>query len=233
MGRRAELGDLYSLLGVLKERCGGYRELASCDGRMGWPRRGVYFFFELGEVREDGATPRVVRVGTHALRPSRSTLWRRLAQHRGYVSGQFPGGGDHRGSIFRLHVGTALLECGGWPDSIKQTWGVGRTADLITRTNEFPLERAVSDHIRRMPFLWVEIDDPAGPKSERGTTERGAISLLSNVAKESIDPPSQQWLGQFARAQAVRHSGLWNVNHVSNPIEVQFLSVLESHIRWA
>jgi hypothetical protein len=36
---------------------------------MSWPRRGVYFFFENGEMRsETGTGPRVVRVGTHAMR---------------------------------------------------------------------------------------------------------------------------------------------------------------------
>jgi hypothetical protein len=43
------------------------RMLADCTGRDGWPRHGVYFFFEGGENRADGS-PRVVRVGTYALR---------------------------------------------------------------------------------------------------------------------------------------------------------------------
>ncbi len=231
MNRRAALDHLHDLLAELKQRCGGYRELATCDGRMGWPRRGVYFFFEKGEVREDGVTLRIVRVGTHALQPSRVTLWRRLAQHRGFVAGQFPGGGDHRGSIFRLHAGTALLETAEWPDSIRETWTVGGTADLETRRNEYPLERMVSFEIGQMPFLWVAVDDPPGPTSERGTIERGAISLLSNFSNRPIDPPSPKWLGRRARALAVRQSGLWNVNHVSDPIVVDFLTVLESRIR--
>jgi hypothetical protein len=60
----------------------------SCSGRMKWPQRGVYFFRELGEERADsGGGPRVVRVGTHALKENGSTiLWTRLSQHRGRVS---------------------------------------------------------------------------------------------------------------------------------------------------
>ena len=74
------------------------------------PRRGVYFFFEPGELREDGRTPRVVRVGTHAVSAgSRTTLWTRLRDHRGHVIGRHVGGGNHRASIFRRHVGSALL----------------------------------------------------------------------------------------------------------------------------
>ena len=86
----------------------GFPQLRACHGRMPWPRRGVYFFFEEGEVRSDsGSGPRVVRVGTHALTDrSKTTLWNRLAQHRGVARS---GGGNHRGSVFRLLVGQALL----------------------------------------------------------------------------------------------------------------------------
>lgn len=100
-----EIDDFYVLLGELRTRCGGERHLASSSGRMSWPDRGVYFFFEPGEVRPNG-DPRVVRIGTHALKAgSKTTLWKRLGQHRGSVGGSRPGGGNHRGSIFRLHVG--------------------------------------------------------------------------------------------------------------------------------
>src|SRR3954447_21389328 len=99
------LDQFYLLLRELADRYGGYRTLASCNGRMRWPERGVYFFFEPEEKRDDGDL-RVVRVGTHALTSSSSTtLWNRLSQHRGHVGGSRPGGGNHRGSVFRLHVG--------------------------------------------------------------------------------------------------------------------------------
>jgi hypothetical protein len=74
-----------------------------------WPGKGVYFFFETGEIRrESGIGPRVVRVGTHALASSsRATLRQRLFQHRGNAGDR---GGNHRGSVFRKHVGFALLD---------------------------------------------------------------------------------------------------------------------------
>jgi hypothetical protein len=76
---------------------------------MDWPKRGVYFFRELGENRSDtGEGPRIVRVGTHALKSgSQTKLWTRLSQHKGQPS---TGRGNHRGSIFRLIVGTALIK---------------------------------------------------------------------------------------------------------------------------
>lgn len=107
--RVADTSRFYHLLAGIEGRIGGRPVLAACDGRMDWPQRGVYFFFEAGEQRSfSGAGDRVVRVGTHAVTDkSRTTLWARLSQHRGSAKS---GGGNHRGSIFRLLVGRAL-EC--------------------------------------------------------------------------------------------------------------------------
>lgn len=223
--RRAALDHFYALLAKLEQRCGGKRRLAECHGRMGWPRRGVYFFFEDGELREDGVSPRVVRVGTHALRPSKSTLWGRFSQHKGSTGGLTPGGGNHRGSIFRLHVGTAMLASGEWPESIRRSWAFGSTAGAVVRRAEYPLERAVSDCIGAMTLLWLEVDDPAGPASDRRVIEAGAIALLSNLDRAPIDAPSAGWLGRCASHRLVRESGLWNVNHVRDPPEGPFLNV--------
>lgn len=228
--RLADLDHFYDLLAQLDSTCGGKRRLDRSDARQGWPKRGVYFFFEDGELREDGVTPRVVRVGTHALRASRSTLWGRLVQHKGSRSGSMPGGGNHRGSIFRLHIGTALLAIGDWPDSVRNTWGVGSTANGEVRRTEYPLERAVSDRIGAMPFLWLDVDDQPSPQSDRGVIEVGAIELLSNLDRPSIDPSSKSWLGRSADRRLVRESGLWNVNHVQFAHDSAFLEILERHV---
>lgn len=224
------MNRFYRLLADLEDRCGGTRRLAECDGRMGWPRLGVYFFFESGEVRNDGVTPRVVRVGTHGLRPSPSTLWGRLSQHKGTSAGSMPGGGNHRGSIFRLHIGIALLNCGSWPQEIRDSWGVGSTAPAAVRRIEYPLERAVSDRIGTMPFLWLNVDDPPGPGSHRGVIEAGSIALLSNLGRGACDPPTPTWLGRYSDRIAVKGSGLWNVNHVRDYREPAFLDLLAHYI---
>jgi hypothetical protein len=151
MSRVEDLSGFYSILDALRARSGGTRTLSECTGRMAWPTRGVYFFFEDGEYRAAGDGLWVVRVGTHALLPtSGRTLWNRLSQHRGTVS---PLGGNHRGSVFRLHVGDALLRSGQSPVSVSDTWGVGVTAPRETRERERPLEANVSEFIGRMPFL--------------------------------------------------------------------------------
>ena len=230
--RRNRVEEFYELLAELETRVGGRRRLRESRGRMGWPSRGVYFFFEDREVREDGTSPRVVRVGTHALtETSRTTLWQRLAQHRGNVAGTSPGGGNHRGSIFRRHVGSALLAGDQWPPEIRGTWGIGSSGDAITKIGEYPLERAVSAYIGNMPFLWLDVDDAPGSASHRGLIERGSIRLLSNFGKSPIDPPSLGWLGRQAPSPHVQASGLWNVRHVDEVQEEEFLETLRRRVR--
>ena len=216
MDRLDDLSRFYAILATLEHRLGGKRLLAACDGRMHWPQRGVYFFFEPGEIRtHSGKGPRVVRVGTHALTSSsRTTLWNRLSQHQGTLKG---GGGNHRGSIFRLHVGTALIKRDVWPQVIVGTWGKESSAGTAVRQAEQPLEQAVSQHIRQMPFLWLVVEDAPSSDSLRGVIERNAIALLSNynTMDKPLDPPSTNWLGHWADREAVKRSGLWNVNHVT------------------
>ncbi|MAY33586.1 MAG: hypothetical protein CMM86_13375 [Rhodovulum sp.] len=194
---------------------------------MDWPMRGVYFFFEDGELRsQSGSGPRVVRVGTHALKAgSRTTLWKRLSQHKGVARS---GGGNHRGSIFRLIVGTALLnrdglECESWDN--RQS-----TVPRDVRLAEQPIEQMVTSVIGAMPFLWVDVGDDAGAESERGIIERGSIALLSNWQKEPIDPASESWLGNRCNRERVRTSGLWNSNHIDEAYDPKFLDVLERRV---
>ncbi len=210
----SELNRFYDAIAELRLVCGGERRLATCDGHMGWPQRGVYFFFEPGEVRRNGE-PRIVRVGTHALTTrSGTTLWNRLSQHRGTVGGRRPGAGNHRGSVFRLHVGQCLVARDGDPHGVADTWGVGSNASSAIREREAPHERAVSAHIGRMPFLWLDVPDEPGPTSDRAAIEMGVIALLSQRTNPEADPPTSEWLGSWSSRETIRTSGLWNVRHV-------------------
>jgi hypothetical protein len=225
-----DLDHFYELLDDLRRRVGGERRLASCSSRSGWPERGVYFFFEPGEVRPDG-TLRVVRVGTHALTlTSRTTLWHRLSQHRGQDGGRWAGGGNHRGSIFRHHVGEALFASE--PDAgAESTWALRNPAPPNARDLERRHEVHVSDYIRALPFLWVGVDDPPGPASDRHTIEAASIGLLSCIANPRADRPSPRWLGSAARRDAIRMSGLWNVRHVGEPYDPGFQDTLYRWVR--
>lgn len=226
--RHARLADLkrfYASLARLEKTLGGVRRLSECSGRMSWPRCGIYFFMETSEVRTDtGKGFRIVRVGTHALKAgARTRLWTRLAQHKGSARS---GGGNHRGSIFREIVGSALIkkhsfDCPSWVGVRR------RTVPRAVKKHEQPLEQAVSMVIGVMPFLWLAIEDEPGPDSDRGYVERNAIALLSNLDKHPIDPSSRSWLGRKCDRERVRASGLWNSNHIDEVYDPAFLGTLD------
>jgi len=209
---------------------GGKRLLGDCTKAV-FSARGVYFFFEPGEMRTtSGEGLRVVRIGTHAVSEgSRSTLWGRLCQHRGNAGSE---GGNHRGSIFRLLVGGALMQRD--PELWCPTWACGNSAKGDVRTGELDLEARVSRYLRAMPFLWLEIDDEPSKASLRGYIERNCIALLSNIgarSTETIDPPSLDWLGRRSPREVIRVSGLWNQNHVAEAYDSHFLDVLGDLVR--
>ena len=222
--RTHDLARFYRALGRLETAVGGKRKLSDCDGRMQWPSRGVYFFFETGESRANsGSSPRVVRVGTHAVSSgSRTTLWKRLSQHRGTASTV---GGNHRGSVLRLLVGAALLRRD--PVGGVKTWGGPRPDTENARVLEKELERRVSRVIRAMPLQWLWIDDPARSQSRRAYIERNAIALLSNWDREALDSPSDGWLGLDCPRDMVARSGLWNQRHVRDTHDQLFLPAFE------
>lgn len=236
MSRLEDLAQLYGLLDRLTSALGGKRTLDRLGPARDWPRRGVYFFFEPEEQRSDSGTgPRLVRVGTHALAEgAKSTLHQRLRQH----AGSSTGGGNHRGSIFRLLVGEALLARGDLPSC--SSWGlkgdIGKAAAALERSRaeltamEAPVELAVSTYIRSMPFLWLPIKDEPGPGSMRGVVERNTIALVSNFDRPPLDGPSNNWLGHLSGREKVRRSGLWNQRHVDEDYDPAFLEVLETHI---
>lgn len=220
--RKDDLIRFYQLLDRLGQKTGGRLLLSDCSGRTSWPSRGVYFFTEPSEVRTDtGPGFRIVRVGTHGLKlGSKSTLWNRLSQHKGTATS---GGGNHRGSIFRLLVGTTFFdkhpEC--------STWGQGSTAKGDIRLREEPIEQEVSAIIQSMPFLYLEVDDAPTPDSLRGIIEKNSIALLSNFQRQPLDPPSQEWRGHRCDREKVQLSGLWNQNHVNEAYNPAFLQTME------
>lgn len=236
MSRLEDLVQLYALLDRLERSLGGKRTLDRLGTARDWPGRGVYFFFEPGEHRSDSGTGlRLVRIGTHALgEGAKSTLHQRLRQH----GGSSAGGGNHRGSIFRLLVGEALLARGDGPPC--SSWGVkgdiGKAATALARSrsdlsaNEEPVELSVSAYIRSLPFLWLPIDDEPGPESLRGLVERNTIALVSNFDRPPLDSPSHGWLGHLSGREKVRRSGLWNQRHADEDYDPTFLDAVRDLI---
>jgi len=227
--RGAALVRFYRLLDELQTLNGGLHRLAGADANGPWPSRGVLWFFEKSEVRrESGAGPRVVRVGTHALKPElNSTLWDRLAAD---------GAGPHRGSQFRTVVGLALRDLMGRTEP--QSWGRGadaaaaaaeRRVDAAAVTQaEAGLEASVSLYIGQMPFLFLAVDDAPGPYSQRALIEKNSIALLSNYARPALDAPSTGWLGRRCNRDKVPQSGLWNTQHVDAAYDPSFMDAMKS-----
>ena len=212
---------------TLEDRIGGKRTLGASDGRMNWPKQGLYLFFENGEHRTDSGTGmRVVRVGTHAVSEgSKTTLWNRLSQHKGVVKS---GGGNHRGSIFRLIVGEALQRKD--PLNTIPSWGKGSSAPKDIREKELPLECVVSEAIRSMPFLYVNVEGRSSKGNDRSVLEQNLIGLLSNHGRPSLDEASSGWLGNHCPRDLVLMSGLWNSQYVTQSYQSEFIELFESYV---
>lgn len=230
MTRLTDLQQFYDLMDRLIGQQGASWRLSKIPATV--PRRGVYFFFDENEPRDDSGTgPRIIRVGTHALTTgSSSSLRQRLSQHRGSIRG----GGNHRGSIFRLLVGQALISSGGILSCA--SWGV--KADLAKASLALGMERAdivaaeraiedtVSEYLSRLTFAWLAIDDEPGPNSLRSIVERNSIALLSNFNRPALDPATAKWLGRSSDRPLVASSGLWNQRHVAEEHDPAFLAEL-------
>jgi len=176
---------------------------------MNWPEPGVSFLDPNERPANDDEACRNVRVGAHAMNAgSRSTMWKRLCQQRG----QPPGMGNHRGSVFRRHVGWALLARDGLTCP---TWGVRPSAGRHLVESEPELEERVSAYLARLLVTHVPVLDEPGPESMGGYVERNAIALLSTwVAGETH---------QGGSGPAV---GLWNVRYVGERAAEGFLGRL-------
>ncbi len=224
--RNRHLQEFYRLLNDLEKSLGGKRLFKNCNGKLDWPERGVYFFFEPGEFRINNLSElRAVRVGTHMVsRGSKATFWNRLHTHRGTGDG----GGNHRASVFRLHIGNAIIQKSAGEITLP-SWSEGQSASPETQAAELKLEQKVSEYISNMSILWINVPDVAGPASDRAFIEKNSIALLSGP-EDPIDIPSDGWLGNFSTNEAVCKSGLWNVNYVDYRYDDRFLKVFEIYI---
>lgn len=152
---------------------------------------------------------------------SKSTLWQRLRAHRGLDSG----GGSHRSSIFRLHVGNCIRSRDGIGPS---TWAVGDSAAKEIREAETQLEELVSEYIGKLRVAILPINDQPGPDSDRSFIEMNSIGLLTN--EPIVDLPSASWLGGLSPVKQISASGLWNINYVGTDFHPRLLETLERTI---
>lgn len=219
------LNRFYKMLCTLKDGLGGMRKFNECNGKLEWPKRGVYFIFEENEMRfAPSSIQRVVRVGTHAVSlGSKSSLWQRLRTHRGIEEG-----GQHRSSIFRLHVGAAMIAKSNGELNVP-TWGIGQTATKSVITAEKILEDKVTSYIGNMKILWLSINDIPSNESDRAYIERNSIALLAGNYGP-LDPPSEDWLGNYNPTSIIKNTGLWNINYVYELYDERFLDVFDEYV---
>lgn len=200
----------------------GGRKISECTGRLEWPNRGVYFILGVSEGRR---MPRIVRVGTHAVSKGAQTkLWNRLSTHRGTSEG----GGSHRSSIFRQHVGRALIKERSLEEQFT-TWSVGQSAPRSVRSKESDLELEVSRFIGEHRVIWVSVPDLPSATSDRAYIERNAIGLLSRIGL--LTPSSHSsWLGEYSPDWRIAASGLWNLDHLFAVPDPDFINILNTYI---
>ena len=165
--------------------------------RHALPQNGIYLFFERGEQTEVGGAfrDRIVRVGTHREDGRFST---RIRQHYGQVRTLR---GNKNGSVFRRHVGGALLRKLDPADARLPEWARQGGQSFVA------VEEEVSRRLRE-EFTFVCFEVPG--RIERLELERGLIALL---AQHPVAPPSSAWLGRNAGASEIRETGLWNTQH--------------------
>jgi hypothetical protein len=172
--RRQAISRTYQLFAKMAATQGLHRLRDLLNQEL--PKQGVYFFFDDAEPTQFSRTvPRLVRVGTHGISAgSTASLRTRLRTHLGTKSGT----GNHRASVFRLHVGRAIIE----RDRLQELypdWGKGQAAPKAVTEQEASLERVVSEYISNLRVLFIPIADAAGIGSMRAFIERQFIAMYS------------------------------------------------------
>ncbi len=207
--RKRDLDVLYRTLDWYEHRKGKRIALGKVSRDL-LPVRGWCFFFENGEYRQNMSIPRIVRVESHCALDDKMSVYNQILKHRGNIAGAYMGGGNHRRSFLRKHIGTAIMNklaryC--------ETWEEDRAKASIRRAEHW-LETMVSSATSSMEVLVVPIENIGDMDITAKYIEQNMIALLSNFNEDPVDSPSLDWLGNFCSNALVRGSGLWNSNGV-------------------
>lgn len=223
--RLETLDRLYDLFDLYENKMGGIIQFKELGNDKFIPKRGVYVFFSENEKRLFSTNRnRIVRVGTHAVsQGSKSTLYNRLKTHKGNSNLD----GNHRSSIFRLHVGNALMNK---LNITCDSWGKDFPSTEVLKKQELDIEKEVSKYIGEMPVLLINIDDKVSKFSDRSYIEQNLIALISGKYNP-IDFYNQSWLGNYSINDSVKKSSLWNVDYTDKGYQQNFLDVLEIHLK--
>ena len=177
------------------------------------PGNGVYFFYEKGErCRHQGAKPQIVRVGTHRDGNFRSRIAEHFLLNERRMEFTKDNPAPHDRSIFRKHIGRALLNKA--TDPYLSLWELNFTSRKIRDAKghlrdigkEKAIEREVTHIIRqKFSFRFVEVADERQRMGSQGL-ERALIGTLASCPQCG---PSDGWLGRYSPDVRIRESGLW------------------------
>ena len=222
--RQQNIDRFYSLLDKVIEKFP--KQTLDIMSKDRLPEKGVYFFFEQDELRNDSNIERVVRIGTHAaIKNSNATLYDRLYNHKGSKDLS----GNHRGSVFRKLIGESLIN----RDTLDYPYWGDRTKkkDKLVKLSEKPLEKIVSSYLHTLTYTVLEIPGISSKDNDRAFIEENSIALLSNYQKTKIDQNSKKWLGLYSNNHKVIESGLWNSDCVERKnIDGKYFEKFEKYL---
>jgi hypothetical protein len=182
------------------------------------PVNGIYFFYERGEsCGHDTSMNRIVRVGTHKDGNFRSRIAEHYLLNEGRATFTSNQASPHDRSIFRKHIGRAILNrdrnpyLAVWDITFTSRQARNQHSHLRDVQTEMRIETEVTKTIRQnFSFRFVELE---GQDNRMGTDglER---ALIGSLARCLVCRASADWLGHSCSKAQVRNSGLWLVQHL-------------------
>ncbi len=161
---------------------------------------GLYFWYEEGEFGHNGEQ-RITRVGTHE---KQGRLLARINEHFG---------GVREGSVFRKHLGGALMKLNTEPEAEVKVWYEKRKENPRFNDPKFKCyEERVTNQAKDSNYRVLRVAD----LNERLQMEEKLIALFSHC---EACCPSKKWLGNHAYRKEICDSALWNINHIHSANE--------------
>ncbi len=184
------------------------------------PDNGIYFVYETGEIwGHGGDTRRIVRIGTHREGNFRSRIAEHFLLNESRMNFDATKSPPHDRSIFRKHIGRALLNRG--HDPYLSVFNIDFMKRQVLREHghlrDIAKEKRIEAEVTRIlreqfSFRFVVLEGQAERMGSEGLEAR----LIGTLAHCSSCRPSSDWLGQYSPVEKVRQSGLWLVQHLSD-----------------
>jgi len=185
------------------------------------PNNGIYFFYEDSEHwSHGGKRPRIVRVGTHKDGNFRSRIAEHFVLDERKMNFDTTTLAPHERSIFRKHIGRALLNRSN--DPYLKVWNIDftskasreRDAHLRDIGKEKTVECEITALLRKyFSFRYIVVAQESVRMGVSGIERK----LIGTVAQCSECSPSRVWLGNQSPQPQIRETGLWLIHHLKTP----------------